>query len=118
MSLTANYYLKKQFLFVRLKGELDQESCKMMRNKLCELIEKHDVINLIFNMEELEFMDSSGIGIIIGRYNQLKRKGGKVVLCSLNKYIEKIIMLAGLPRICMLKENETCAYEYLEAVYG
>lgn len=117
MSLTANYYLKKKYLFVRLKGELDQETCSSIRNKLCELIERYDVKNLVLNLEGLDFMDSSGIGVILGRYNQLKRKGGKIILCALNKYIEKIVLLAGLPRICTLKENEECAYEYLEAIY-
>ena len=118
MSLTANYYLKKEFLFIRLKGELDQETCGAMRSKLKELMETPQVKNLVFNMQDLSFMDSSGIGLIIGRYNQIKRKGGKIILCSLNKYIEKIVLLTGLPRICLLKLNEEEAYEYLEEIYG
>jgi stage II sporulation protein AA (anti-sigma F factor antagonist) len=69
-------------------------------------------------MKDLSFMDSTGIGIIIGRYNQLKLKSGKVILCSINKSVERIILLSGLPRICIIKENEESAINYLEEIYG
>lgn len=118
MGLTVNYYMRKKHLFVRLKGELDQQTCNEMRIHLCEIIDKYDVKNLVFNLAELDFMDSSGIGIIIGRYNQLKLKGGKIILCSLNRYVEKIVILSGLPRICGIKDSEAQAFDYLEAIYG
>jgi stage II sporulation protein AA (anti-sigma F factor antagonist) len=69
-------------------------------------------------MKNLEFMDSTGIGIIIGRYNQLRVKGGKIILCSINRNVEKIVLLSGLPRICIIKNNEEEALQYLEVVYG
>lgn len=114
MSLNVNLYLRKNTLFIRVKGEMDQATCGELRVKLLEVIVKYDVTNLVFNLKELEFLDSSGIGVIIGRYNQLKAKGGKVILCNLNKNIEKIIMLSGLTKICTLKDNEETAKVYLE----
>lgn len=114
MALNVNLYLRKNTLFVRLKGEMDQDTCTELRIKLLEVIVKYDVINIVFNMKELSFMDSSGIGIIIGRYNQIRQKNGKIVLCSLNEQIEKIVILSGLPKICAVKENEESAKWYLE----
>lgn len=114
MSLNVNLFLKKRTLFVRLKGEMDQDTCTELRNKLTELIVKYDVENLVFNMKELNFMDSSGIGVIIGRYNQIKMRQGKIILCCLNELIERIVVLSGLPKICVLKENEESAKWYLE----
>lgn len=114
MSLNVNLYLRKNTLFVRLKGEMDQATCGELRVKLSEVIVKYDVCNMVFNLKEIDFLDSSGIGVIIGRYNQLKNKGGKIILCNYSSDIEKIIVLSGLTKICTLKENEEVAKEYLE----
>ncbi len=116
MALNVNLYLRKNTLFTRLKGEMDQSTCRELRVKLLEVIVKYDVVNIVFNLKDLEFMDSSGIGIIIGRYNQLKTKGGKVILCNLNDNIEKIVVLSGLPKICIIKDSEESAKYYLEKV--
>ena len=72
---------------------------------MIQIIKEKNVKNIVLNLKELTFLDSTGIGIIIGRYNQLKMKGGKVLLCSINKNIERIILLSGLPRICIIKAN-------------
>ncbi len=106
MGLGVNLLIRGKTLFIRLKGELDQKSSDDLRFKLNELIIKYHLKNLVFNMQNLEFMDSSGIGIIIGRYNQIKENGGKIYLCELNDQIRKIINLSGLTRICTIKESE------------
>jgi stage II sporulation protein AA (anti-sigma F factor antagonist) len=118
MGLSVKFYIRKNSIFIRLIGDMDQESVGNLRDKLVQLIKEKNVKNIVFNMKDLEFMDSTGIGIIIGRYNQLKLKGGKVILCSINKTVERIILLSGLPRICIIKENEDSAINYLEEIYG
>lgn len=118
MSLSVNFYLKNNTMIIRLIGEMDQETVGNLRIKLNELIEEHHIKNIIFNMQKLEFMDSTGIGIIIGRYNQLRKRNGKIIICNINKYVEKIVILSGLPRICLIKNNEEEACEFLEAIYG
>ena len=118
MGLTVKFYLKKNTMYIRLIGEMDQENIGNLRDKLISIIKEKNVKNIVFNLKELTFMDSTGIGIIIGRYNQLKLKGGRVVLCSINKLVERIILFSGLPRICIIKENEEAATNYLEETYG
>lgn len=118
MALSVRFYIKKNTMYIRLIGEMDQENIGNLRDKLITIIKDKNVKNIVFNMKELLFMDSTGIGIIIGRYNQLKSKGGKVILCSINKAVERIILLSGLPRICIIKENEEAATAYLEECYG
>ena len=117
MGLKVNYFIKKDIIFIRVSGEMDQETIKPFKDKLIDIIEKYSVKNIVFNFNELEFMDSTGIGMIIGRYNQIKKKGGKIILCSLNKQISRIVMLSGLSRICLLKDSEEEAFIYLEACY-
>lgn len=113
MAINVNLYIKKDTLVCRLDGEMDQLTSDDLRLKLSELIIKYQVKNIIFNMHDLTFLDSSGIGVIIGRYNQIKHNNGKIVLCELNEYINKIIELSGLKKICEVKETEELSKFYL-----
>ena len=72
--------------------------------------------HVIINFSKLSFMDSSGIGFIIGRYTQVKRRDGKVVICSMNEIIERIVKLSGLKRICLIASSEEEAEQMLEVV--
>lgn len=91
MGLEVNMCIKQDTVFTRFKGELDEMSVTDIRAKLCEILRKYDVKNIVFNMRDLSFMDSTGIGMIIGRYNQVKEKCGKIILCDLNQNIEKLL---------------------------
>ena len=117
MGLKVNYYIRKNIIFIRVYGELDQDTIGQVKGKIIEIIDKYNIKNVVFNLNEVEFMDSTGIGMIIGRYNQIKKKGGKIILCSLNKQIQKIVMLSGLSRICEIKNSEEESLLYLEGIY-
>ena len=117
MRLKVNYYIRQNIVFIRIYGELDQDTVGQVKNKIIEVIDKYNIKSVVFNLYELEFMDSTGIGMIIGRYNQIKKKGGKIILCSLNKQIQKIVMLSGLSRICEIKNSEEESLLYLEEIY-
>ncbi len=116
MSLGMQMVLKRNVLLIRLKGELDQASAVSLKYRVSEIIDKYHIKHLIINLEEVPFMDSSGIGFIIGRYTQLKQVRGKVVICAMNELIERIFNLSGLKKICLVAENEKEAQECLEAV--
>ena len=116
MALTVNFFIKKNNLFVRLVGELDQETAPALKNKLADLIPTYKICNLILNLKDLSFMDSTGIGLIIGRYNEERRKNGKIILSNINKNVERIVLLSGLTKICELKNTEEEALYYLEGI--
>ena len=104
--LNTEVFIKRNILYIRFDGELDQKNVEGLRFKIIELIEKYHIKYLVFNFEKLKFMDSSGIGFIIGRYNYLKKINGSVILCSMNDQIRRLVMLSGLARICQLRKNE------------
>ena len=116
MALTVNFFIKINNLFVRLVGKLDQETAPALKNKLADLIPTYKICNLILNLKDLSFMDSTGIGLIIGRYNELRRKNGKIILSNINKNVERIVLLSGLTKICELKNTEEEALYYLEGI--
>lgn len=106
MSLDINVSVCKDFLFLRFKGDLDESNIKNVRERITSYIDLYNIKHLILNFKQLEFIDSTGVGFIIGRYHQLKLKKGDVTLCNLSEKCEKIVKYSGLLKICILRENE------------
>lgn len=106
MSLAINMYIKEDILFVRFKGELDENHVSDLRLRLVKYIDLHNIKHLVLNFEKLSFLDSSGIGLIIGRYQQLRSVGGDVTICNLNDRIERIVRVSGLLKICKVRDSE------------
>lgn len=114
MGINVQMALRKNILIIRLKGELDQDSVTSLKYRVSEVIDKYRIKNLVINMSEVPFMDSSGIGFIIGRYTQIKQRKGKVVICSMNEIVERIFNLSGLKKICLVAKTEIEAEERVE----
>ncbi len=93
-------------LIVRIKGELDHHMVQNFRSKVQNGLEKGQVRNLILNMSGLSFMDSSGIGVILGRYNYLKKTEGKMAVCNLEPQVKKVFNTAGLSGIIKEYQSE------------
>lgn len=77
MSLLINMERKDRVLLVRLEGELDHHSAAKLRTDIEEQIETGKVTHLVLNLEFLSFMDSSGLGVILGRFKQIRANGEK-----------------------------------------
>lgn len=90
------YEKRKNTLTVRLTGELDHNVAAGIRAELDELILDPRVRRLVFDLNELEFMDSSGIGLIIGRYKLMSRRGGTVAVSCGHGNVDRIFAMAGL----------------------
>lgn len=113
MGLSVQMAIKKNRLVIRLDGELDQSNVEILKKKVCAIIKKYSIVNLVFNFQNLNFMDSTGIGFIIGRYGEIKRKGGSIVVCSMNTTILKVFNISGLKRICSVTVDEQSADKIL-----
>ena len=114
MSLSVQMTVRSSTLVMRLNGDLDQASSENLKRRVVDIIDKYYIRNLIINLENVPFMDSSGIGFLIGRYTQIKNRRGKIIVCSMNEMIERIFNLSGLKRICHVARNEDEATKYLE----
>ncbi|MDW7652029.1 MAG: anti-sigma F factor antagonist [Bacillota bacterium] len=83
-------------LVVRMDGELDHHAADGIRGKIDKKLAHSEIKNVIFNFEGVDFMDSSGLGMVLGRYKQVIQKGGKVLACSLRPRVQRVFDLAGL----------------------
>ena len=84
---------------VQLEGELDHCSADRVRASLDALIANQSVRRLVLDMNRLTFMDSSGIGVIIGRYRTLARRNGSVAVRGTNPQVDRIFQMSGLYQI-------------------
>lgn len=84
-------------LFVYLYGELDEYSAGICRTPIDKLLDDNlTVKKVVFDLSGLSFMDSTGIGMLIGRYKKLKNFKIPLYLAGANSNLEKIITLSGL----------------------
>ena len=90
------YALKGDTLTVWLSGELDHHGAEMFREKMEKLLVNPRVKHLVLNVKELTFMDSSGIGMVLGRYNTMVRRGGKVTVEQPYGRVDRIFAMSGL----------------------
>lgn len=80
----------------RLDGELDEHTAADVREKLDKRIGQGGFVNFVFDFSRLRFMDSTGIGMLLGRYKTLKSRGVKTYISSPNPHVDKILSLAGI----------------------
>ncbi len=83
-------------LVVKLDGELDQSCATDLREKIDREISLHGINNLVMDFDKVSFMDSSGIGMLIGRYKLIKARGGKMLVIRVSEQVDKIVNLSGL----------------------
>lgn len=89
-------------LIVKLKGELDHHTSEEIRKKIDKHFNGSNVSNIIMDLNELTFMDSSGIGLIMGRYRNAVDKKGKLIIVCENSTIKRILDMSGLLKIIEL----------------
>lgn len=92
-------------LIVAMAGELDHHSSENVRAKIDNKIDEFGIKNLIFDFSDVNFMDSSGIGVVIGRYKKIMEYGGKVGIVSLKPNIKRVFELGGLFKIIKEYKN-------------
>jgi stage II sporulation protein AA (anti-sigma F factor antagonist) len=113
LSLSVQFENKNHVLLVRLSGELDHHTAENLKEKWQREIEKSNIKDVVVNMESLSFMDSSGLGVILGRYKEIKQLGGEMVVCSVSPTVKRLFELSGLFKIVRLEEDEKLALKSL-----
>lgn len=92
------------YLCVKLPEEVDHHKSAYISENADRLILREQVNNVVFDFEDTRFMDSSGIGIIMGRYRKISCFGGKVFAIHADRQIKRILTMSGLSRIIEIME--------------
>jgi stage II sporulation protein AA (anti-sigma F factor antagonist) len=95
----ADFEVIDKCLIIKLLEELDHHNAISIREQSDKLITVKNIKDIIFDFTGSEFMDSSGIGVIMGRYKKIIFTGGKVAVTGVNQSVDRIFRLSGLYKI-------------------
>ena len=95
--MQVNIYNKGIYTVACLSGELDECAAAELRRKLDEGLAVPGVQkNILFDMGGVSFMDSTGIGVLLGRYKLLKQRGKNMFICNVNTQMDRILRTTGI----------------------
>lgn len=97
MEITTS--IENGMLVAALSGELDEHTAEFVRQTVDDKISANNYTALVFDLRKLRFMDSTGIGVIIGRYKIVRRLGKQVYVRNPNVTVDKIFAMSGLYEI-------------------
>ena len=83
-------------LYVKIIGELDHHTSEDIRNQVDSLLTSNNLKNLIFDLSQMNFMDSSGVGMFMGRYKKIKSKNGISIMIKIHNSNRRLLQMSGL----------------------
>ncbi len=87
----------KDALYIKMSGEMDEYTCSFARREADKLAETHTQANrVVFDLSEVTFMDSTGIGFLIGRYKKFLRFGLRSYIINASQSTDKILSMSGV----------------------
>ena len=101
-------------MIILISGEIDHHTSIELRRQTESALAQMGGRNIIFGFEEVTFMDSSGIGMMIGRYKQLQALQGRIAIACANEKIAEIIRLSGLTKLLPVFDTIEEALQYTE----
>ncbi len=104
--MKINHYLEEKMLKVYITEEIDHHTASIIRTRLDYEISRFRPKKVVIDLEKVKFMDSAGIGLIIGRFKVTKSYDGILEIENANEKLMKIFTMAGLPKIISFKENK------------
>ncbi|MCI5502056.1 MAG: anti-sigma factor antagonist [Lachnospiraceae bacterium] len=94
-----HYELKNNCLVIYITDDLDHHAVGYLREKSDRLIDAGNIRNVIFDFKGVDFMDSSGIGLIMGRYKKVMFIGGRAAVTNIGQSVDRIFKISGLYKI-------------------
>jgi anti-sigma B factor antagonist len=99
----------KSFTIVKLSGYLDAHTAPNLEKVISELFSQ-EKLNLVFNFKNLDYISSAGLGVFMSFIEEIREKGGDIVLCEMSDKIYTIFDLLGFPLLFRIFKNERDAF--------
>ena len=97
--MPTEFKAKDTSLIIAIDGEIDHHELKTLRAEIDDEIEKRAPERIIFDFSRTSFMDSSGLGLVLGRYRKAKERGAEVEIVNPIGKIHKILSMAGIDKL-------------------
>ena len=113
MLLKVVTVMKQGVLVIRPEGEFDVCGANEFRGIVDRELDETGAKHILLNLQGVDFIDSSGLGVILGRYKRIAQLGGKMLAVHLEPNVQRIFELAGLMKILTIYKSEEQALELL-----
>jgi len=104
--MNLNFTVNRDKLWVQVAGDVDLSAAPRFRTELDKNLDQSKLRHLVLDFSQVTFIDSSGLGVILGRYKRLTEIGGDITVVGVNAQIGKILELSGLSRIMEIKRDD------------
>ena len=95
----------KGTLFIKLNGDIDHHSAKYIREEIDRELYKFHPETMIMDLSAVDFMDSSGLGLILGRYTKINMLGGVLKVANPGDRIEEMLVMAGTDKLIPIEKG-------------
>ena len=103
--MESKFYEEDKLLVFKITEEIDHHTTEKIRRKMDNEIERYMPKKIVFDFNQVTFMDSAGIGMLIGRYKAIRRIGGLAELINVKPSIKKIFEMCGLLKIIPITDK-------------
>ncbi len=97
--MSLDFRKQGEILIVKVYGEFDLHGADYARRDIDRFIKSKEAKHIVFDLAHLTFIDSSGLGVILGRYRKVSENGGRVAITGVPPAIHKVMEISGLTRL-------------------
>ena len=110
--MKIKYIKKDKRLIFEIEEDIDECCVQKIRRRIDNEIQRYMPKEVIFDFSNVSFMDSAGIGLIIGRYKLINMIGGELKIANVNTQIQKIFEMSGLLRLIPVEQKNKKEVQY------
>ena len=103
--MESKFYEKDKLLIFKITDEIDDHSVQKIRRKADYEIERYMPKRVVFDFDRVTFMDSAGIGMIIGRYKFAKMIGANLEVSNVTQSVKKIFEMSGILKLIPIAQD-------------
>ncbi|MEA1883390.1 MAG: STAS domain-containing protein [Thermotogota bacterium] len=93
-----NWEKRDDWMVIDMNGELDMSNAIGFKNQVINEFVSKGELNIALNFESMEYIDSSGLGVIVSLHKRCKLNGGRLAICSLNETLMRLFKLTSLDK--------------------
>lgn len=110
--------INEQVREIKFKGDITLDSSLQIKEEIKEYIQQNQIKFIVVDLEEVEFIDSSGLGMLISFFKEINEHQGQLVYIGVHDYVEKLIKLVKLDQVFIIRNSVEEALEVLKPYYA
>lgn len=104
--MNVSYLQEKKELLLEMTEEIDHHTTEEIRRRADDEITRYMPRKVIFDFNHVTFMDSAGIGMVLGRYKMIHMLGGTLEMENLQPSVKKIFEMSGILKLCPIRQTQ------------